>query len=263
MEKIHPEHAKDFANPYKIALIATKDSEGEMHISLISTLMAKGEDRMMCGEFIVGLSKEYFHQYPESGFIIMNLKKEFWSGKMKFRDEISIAGEDFDLFNSMPLYRYNSYFGINKVHYADLVEISDKRALDMGGIIFNTLKVLAAKPFVKCKQKNILKPWAKSLTTKADTLMFLAYEGQDGYPEIVPIIQGQSVCASRIVFTAAPYKKELSNLKKGAKASVYAVNLKMEAVLIKGVFTGFKNGIGSVEIQRVYNPMPPKHGYIY
>lgn len=264
MNKVLQKDAAEFASPYKIALTATKDPEGGIHIALISTLTNKGEDRMMCGEFVTGLSKKYFHDYPEAAFLILGLQKDFWAGKMRFTDEIKIVGEDFDFFNSLPLYRYNCYCGINKVHYAELKEISEKRKLDMAGIVLNTLKVIAAKPFCKIKnKKEVLKPWAKGLMTKADTLMFIGYEDADGYPKLVPIIQGQAAGGGRILFTAKPYDKDLAGLKNGAKASVYAVNLAMEAVLVKGTFTGFKHGIGCIDIERVYNPMPPKHGYIY
>jgi hypothetical protein len=38
----------------------------------------------------------------------------------------------------------------------------------------------------------------------------------------------------------------------------------MEDVLIKGTFNGFDSkGYGYIEIERVYNSMPPIHKYIY
>jgi len=37
----------------------------------------------------------------------------------------------------------------------------------------------------------------------------------------------------------------------------------MENVLVKGVFSGFNKGIATLKIDKVYNSMPPKMGYIY
>ena len=37
----------------------------------------------------------------------------------------------------------------------------------------------------------------------------------------------------------------------------------MEGVLVKGFFYEASGGIGFVEIDKVYNPLPPKAGYIY
>ena len=45
-----------------------------------------------------------------------------------------------------------------------------------------------------------------------------------------------------------------------ARVAVFGANLKFESVLMKGRFSGWKGGMASVEIDRVYNSMPPKHG---
>jgi hypothetical protein len=48
---------------------------------------------------------------------------------------------------------------------------------------------------------------------------------------------------------------------------VFALNLQMESVLVRGEFTGYRRyaGIkaGAIEIDWVYNSMPPKPGPIY
>ncbi|MBK5262253.1 MAG: hypothetical protein JJE17_06750 [Peptostreptococcaceae bacterium] len=264
MNKVNLNDAKDFDNSYKIGLVVMQDDTSDMHITLLSSLMNKGEDKMMFGEFIVGLSKDYIHKNPKTGFFIMNMNKEFWTGKMEFLPEVKTEGEDYIKFNSMPLYRFNTYFGINKVHFADLIDISLRAKLDMGGIIKNALRVTFKKPFMAGdKDKKVLKPWAESLTAKLDTLMFIGYMGEDGYPKMVPIIQGQSATSSRIVFTDKPYKEMLTDLKDNARVAIFIMNLDMETVLVKGNFHGFKKGFGYVDIDKVYNSMPPKHGYIY
>lgn len=264
MNKVSVEDFKDFSNAYKIALVASKDTEGDIHISLLSSLMNKGQDKMMFGEFIVGLSKDFIHINPKAGFLIMSLSKEFWTGKMDFLPEVKTEGEDYIMYNSMPLYRFNTYFGINKVHYAGLVQISKRQKLNMGGIVLNAIKVAAIKKlYGGDRKKMVLKPWAKGLTAKLDTLMFIGYEDKDGYPKLVPIIQGQSASSSRVVFTAKPYADMLADLKDNTRVAVFAAALTMETVLVKGVFRGFTKGIGYVDIDRVYNSMPPKHGYIY
>ena len=42
-----------------------------------------------------------------------------------------------------------------------------------------------------------------------------------------------------------------------------AISMEMESALVKGTFSGFKNGIGYVDVDRVYNSMPPISGYSY
>lgn len=263
MNRINKADEKDFMNCYKIALVSMFDDKGDLHISLLSSLMNKGEDKMMFGQFIEGESKKYIYRNPKSGLIIMNLNKEFWTGKMNFTHSVT-EGEDYIKFNEQPLYRYNSYFGIHRVHYADLIDISEKKKLDMGGIVLNALKVAVLKGFMKGKsEEEPLTPWARKFLGGIGTLMFLAYEDKDGYPVVVPVIQAQASSASRIVLTKKPYAEMLANLKDGSRVAVYGASMNMEAVLVKGVYHEAKVGLAYVDIDTVYNPVPPKHGLIY
>ena len=77
------------------------------------------------------------------------------------------------------------------------------------------------------------------------------------------MIQARSVSNSRILLTPAPYKKLTEGLQDGDRASLFAANLDMEAVLMKGSYRKLAGGFGAVDVDRVYNSMPPLHRYIY
>lgn len=260
--KMTPEDIKAFDTPYKIALVASTDERGDPHISLLSTLMARGESEMMFGRFIVGKSKEYLAQRPEAGFLIMTLDKDFWTGQMRYTKTLS-SGEEYEKYNSHPLFRYNTYFGVDGVFLCDLLNISEKRRLDMPSVILNAMRVLAAKPFRRRKDApKLLTPWADELMKKLDTLAFIAWMDEKGVPAIAPCIQLQSADAGTLVLTDSPYRELLSQIGADARVAVFGANLKFESVLMKGRFTGWHGGLGSVEIDRVYNSMPPKHGVL-
>lgn len=263
MNKINQERdSQDFASPYKIALVACHDESDDVHITLLSSLMNRGEDEMTLGEFVKGLSKNLFHEKPQSAFLIMNLSMDFWTGTMDFYDK-KTEGEEYVIYNDMPLYRFNTYFGVHTVHYAKLREISDRRKLNLAGIGVSIARVLAASPFSKGKGPEVFNAWTRQHTKKLGTLFFLGFTGPDGYPRLLPLIQGRSVSNSRILFTLAPYKTLAAGLKDGARASLYALNLDMEAVLLKGTYRQLAGGLGAVDVDRVYNCMPPVHRYIY
>ncbi|MFB0919267.1 MAG: hypothetical protein QMB62_00060 [Oscillospiraceae bacterium] len=262
-DKVKPEDMKKFETSYKVGLVATVEKNGDPHISLLSTLMAKSEREMMLGKFIVGESKENILENPKTGFLIMSLEKEFWTGRMNYTHMLQ-NGEDYEMYNRQPLYRYNSYFGIDTVYYFNLLNISEGRKLNMAGIIFNSLLVsLSRGKYASEEHPKAMKPWAFELMWKMDTLAFLSYIDKDGYPVIVPCIQLQAVDASTLVLRNAPYKPELSAIPDGARVAVFGANLKFESVLLKGKFSGFKGGTATVAVDRVYNSMPPKQGYIY
>lgn len=261
--RIKPEDMKKFETSYKIGLVATVEPDGDPHISLLSTIMAKSESEMMFGKFIVGESKENILRNPKAGFLIMSLDKEFWTGKMTYTHMLG-SGEDYEMYNRQPLYRYNSYFGIDTVYYFDLAGISDGRKLNMAGVALNSLLVSIARSRYKSEgHKKAMKPWATTLMQKMDTLTFLSWVDADGWPTLLPCIQLQAADAGMLVLKNAPYKAELEAIPAGARVAVFGANLKFESVLLKGTFSGFRRGLATVDIDRVYNGMPPKHGYIF
>jgi len=262
--KMNDATMKAFEGSVKIGLVAVTDESGYPHVSVISTLQGKDPVTMMFGKFVEGSSKDFLVRRPRAGFLIMNPQKEFWYGSMDY-DHVKKEGDDFVMYNNQPLYRYNTYFGINTVYYLKLREISEKNTLPMGQIIKNAIFVLLAKSGVgKAEKKVVLKPWAAKFTAKLDTLKFLSFLGSDGYPKIVPIIQGQSAGGNRIVFRNSPYGELLTEIRPGQKVAILAFAMTMEDILLKGTFSGFdKRGLASVTIEQVYNCMPPVHKLIY
>ena len=263
-ERLNQQMIDEFAKSVKIGLVATIDETDGPHVTVLSTLMGKGEDRMMLGKFVEGLSKEFILVRPKTGFLIMNPQKKFWFGTMDYR-EAKTEGDDYVAYNNQPLYRYNSYFGINTVYYFKLNGISDENVLPMGTIVKNAIRVLLAKRrFADKTRPAVMKPWAEGFIEKLDTLKFLSYVGQDGYPRIVPVIQAQSAGSARILLRNEPYGELLSDVTKGMKVAILAFSMTMETVLVKGTFQGFDGkGFGVLDIERVYNSMPPVHGYVY
>ena len=263
MATINPNDFSDFDNPYKIALISMEEGNGDLHTCLVTSLMNKGEDQMMFGEFIRGMSKKLIYEHPKTGFLIMSISRDFWMGSCDFTHFVT-EGEDYQRINEYPLFRFNTYFGISEVHYADLHDISERRALNMPGVIANATRVMAVKgAYAGDESRQVLRPWAQKFLGELMTLKFISYMGADGYPKIVPIIQAQTASSSRIVFTKAPYSKLLEDLMDGMRVNVYGMSLDMEVVLVKGTYHAGTSRIGFVEIDKVYNSAPPKPGYIY
>lgn len=263
MTNIIPQSAaKAFDTNYKIGLIGTTDMKGDPHITLISTLKAKGDKQMIFGNFVVGESKKYLLSNPKTGFLVMTLDKDFWTGRMDYTGFLG-NGEDHEAYNRTPLFRYNTYFGIDSVYYFDLKNISEGQALDMAGVIANSMLVYAARHMHSKKNaKEGLSPWALNLMQKMDTLCFISWHDKDGYPVIAPCIQLQAADESTLMLSEHPYSDMLKSIEPGARVAVYASNLRFQSVMAKGCFSGFRNGLATINIDRIYNPMPPKHGWL-
>lgn len=259
---VDPNDFKVFEKTEKMALVSTIDDEGDPHISLLTTLMAKDEKTMVVGQFMQGISKENMLKRPKSGFAIISLDMNFWTGLVDWYD-VKTEGDEYIKYNNMQMWRFNTYFGIEKVHYGKLVGISDKRKLDFVGIGINYLKVAMHKKKYIEPNKSVMRPFATKIFNGLTNPKFISFISNDGYPVLVPIVQAQASGNSRIVFSNKPYSQMFEGLKPGARVAVECITMATESVLVKGIFSGFKKGIGFIDIDRVYNSMPPICGYIY
>mgnify|MGYP001144116221 CR=1 FL=1 len=267
LSRIPEEYIKKFEQDNKIGLLATRDHEGYPHLTLISSLQARNDRELIWGQFSEGMSKKNVLENPKTGFLILNFDKEMWRGKVVWTHMESV-GPEFDIFNEKPLFRYNSYFGIGKAHYMDLVEISNKAVLNMLSIGTGAVLSKLVKPAYRRNDiGRILKPFAEKIFNKFDSLKFISYIDSDGFPVIIPIIQAQSADSGRIVFSLKPYGSELRNIPEGTNAAIFCTTMNLEFVLVKGSFKGVRKlgGIhtGVLDIEKVYNSMIPRSGYIY
>ena len=261
-DRISEEARKLFASDSKIALVAVKDGEGYPHITMMSTLMAKDEKSLMFGQFCEGLSKKFINEHPETGFLLMSVDKELWRGRAVFT-HTETTGPEFDIMNNKPLFRYNTYFGIGCVYYLNLLDITDKEALDMGAIIRGALLTRLRKGGERGNENGALGHISRGLADGLSTLKFIAAEDEDGFCRLTPIVQAASSTNGRIVFTGKPYADELKKLKPGQKTAIFVMNLSLESVLTKGVYRGMQHGLCVMDVEKVYNPLMPVPGYIY
>lgn len=266
LKEMPEEYINSFEPTAKVGLIATINPEGLTHISLISSIQANNPKQLIWGQFIEGKSKENVKHNPKTAFFIMNLKKEYWRGKAVWTHEMK-EGPEYIMYNNKPMFRYNSYFGIHTVHFMDLVEISEKSKLNISAIAVGSMMTKLSKGGFRTDKQRILKPWGEDILNKMDTLKFISYIGSDGFPEIIPVIQAQCADSTAIAFSTKPFGEELKKIPEGVQVSLFGMALSMEDILVQGKFNGFRKimgvNTGIINIEKVYNPMPPKMGYIY
>ncbi len=258
---------KVFEPAEKIGLVACVNPDGDIHLTLITSIMACGPSQLTLGQFCMGLSKWYMQMNPKVGFLIMSMDKRLWRGKARWTHK-KTDGPEYEVYNEQPMFRYNAYFGINTVHYLDLVETYGKEKLPMGKIIPAAMTTKVAKSAAATGgQTRILKPFAENLFNQLDSLKFISLLGKDGFPVIIPAIQCQASDSRRIVFSTLPFYDELQAIEAGTSLAILGLNLKMQSVLVRGTFRGFRKyrwmTMGVLDIDWVYNSMPPSHGQIY
>jgi hypothetical protein len=251
----------------KIGILGTVTPEGLPHLTMISTLKASSPTQITFGQFMEGRSKGHLRQNPQAGWLIMTLDRNVWRGKARF-DHTTQSGPDYDFYNNTPLFRYNAYFGIHTVYYLDLVEQSGKAALPMNQVVLAAVKTMLARGLRRAKaMTQVLNPWTVGFLNKLDNLKFIGYIGADGYPVVIPCIQAQAADAEHVLFGTSVYRDELERIPTGAPLALFGMSLNMEDVLVRGRYEGLHRvgGVrcGSLQVDWVYNPMPPVPGQIY
>ena len=245
----------------KVALLGTIDDEGCPHLTFLSSLQSLGEDKITFGQFCVGLSKEFLLQRPACAFLALSADMRWLRGRACFTHTAK-TGPEFDMYNNKPLFRYNAYFGVNTVWYLDLLGITGLQKLPLLKVGSGALLSRAIAPFAAQNEKNALTSFGRALFAGIGFPKFLCTAGEDGLT-IVPVVQATHAGADRIVFVGRPYGKDLRGLAPGARVCVMALNLDMQSVLVKGAYAGKVAGAHVVDIERVYNSMPPASGYIF
>jgi hypothetical protein len=258
---------KSFSKSEKIGIVATINPDGLPHVTLITSIQAIAPEKMTLGEFCKGESKSHIQKNPKIGFLIMTLSKELSRGKAIWT-HLKKEGPEYEMYNNQPMFRYNTYFGINTVHYLDLIETSVLEPLPMSKIVKGALQTIFAKGSRKSGvNEKILSHFAETLFNKLDSLKFISYIGRDGFPVIFPVIQAQASDSRTISFAPSAYQDDIAKIPDGADVAVFCIALSMEDVLIRGKYHAPERSRGiklaSVDINWVYNSMAPNHRQIY
>lgn len=253
-----------FAPSEKVGLVATLNERGEPHVSLLTTISALGPKGLTIGEFSRGLSKDFMARRPKTGFLVMGLDRRLWRG-LAIWTRCAKQGPEYEAYNRQPMFRYNTYFGINTVHYLDLVAVEGPRPLPMASIVGATLATAIKAPFARpARGPAVLPPAALSILDAMASLNFLAWTDADGFPRLAPALQARSAGPSRIVFTPGPWKADIGLVPEGAKVALFSMNLGMESFLARGDLVKLKGkGLLGIELDFLYNSAPPLHGQVY
>jgi hypothetical protein len=256
-----------FEAPMKVGLLATVNDAGLPHLTLISTLQAASPMQLIWGQFTEGLSKAFVRRNPKTGFLIMTLDRTLWRGKADWT-HIAKSGAAYEMYNNTPMFRYNAYFGVHSVHYMDLLAHYGRESLPMAQIVRAAVSTRVAKALWKAPAaKKVLNRWTRGLLDGMSNLKFLAYVDAEGYPEIIPVIQALTADREHVVFASSVYGPELRAIPDGATVAFFGMSLDMEDVLLRGVYHGVRpiGGIrcGLLQVNWVYNSMPPKPQQIY
>ncbi len=261
------QEAVEFTFPEIMAkFVATIDSDGDPHITMIASNKAVNEETVKWGQFTEGSSKKNILVNPKQGILFMTAEMPFKFLQIKADyDYCSTEAEDAVDFNQTDLMRYNVYMRVYKTYFNKVKAASAIRDINLFGII----KGIVANLFGKRKYKtgNLeerLPKFGMKLFNGPIFPKFIAYlDPKDNYPVIIPCFQARAIENKTIIFTLSQFKEDLKRIPEKAKVGVFVMDFELETLLVKGTFQGISGSRGVIDIEKVYNSMPPQQGYIY
>lgn len=259
--------AMEFMMPdVMVKLLATIDAEGYPHVTLLTCNIPASPDTIKWGQFTQGTSKKNVLERPEQGLLYMNISMpfKFLQVKAHFK-RISLEGEDAEHFNKMDLLRYNAYLNVEKVYFNEVVGARPVRSLGLFGVVKGIVSSLFRKGKFKTGEVDPRLPaFGQELFNAAIFPKFIAYvDPADGYPVIVPCFQIRSVERKTLLFTRSQFADDLEAIPPGVKVGAFALDFETRSLLVKGTYEGIRHKRGAINIEQVYNSMPPKAGMVY
>ena len=247
-------------------LVSTIDPKGNPHITMIASNKAVDEKIVKWGQFTDGTSKENVIRNPKQGIIFMTAEMPFKFLQIKADyDYCSTEAEDAVDFNQTDLMRYNVYMRVYKTYFNKVKATSSVRDIKLVGIVKGIIANLFGKRKYKTgKREERLPEFGMKLFNGPIFPKFIAYiDPTDNYPIIIPCFQARAIENKTITFTFSQFKEDLNNIPVGAKVAVFVMDFELETLLAKGTYSGKQGSRGVINIEQVYNSMPPQAGYIY
>jgi hypothetical protein len=255
----------EFTKPEVMAkFVSTIDEDGYPHITFITSNVAISAKRIKWGEFTRGRSKGHVVKRPQQGIIYMNVAPpfKFLQAKVKM-DSWSLEGSDAEDFNKMMLFRYNTYMRVYRVFFNDLIAARPLRPIPLMGIVKGVIQN-KLKSFGKTGTPDPrLEKIGNQLFNGGLNPKFLSYIDTDGYPVILPVFQARAVEGKTIAVPYTQFKEDLMAIPDGAKVSVFAMNFESINQMVKGTVKNKESWGMMIDIEKIYNSMPPKAGYLY
>jgi len=253
----------------KLAVVATLDPGELPHVTLITSLQAKDPERLMFGQFCEGRAKANLKADPRAGFLVLDGSGRVISGTARWSGDAT-SGADYEAYNRKPMFRYNAYSGIHRVHYLELLSLGGDQQANFTRAAAAGLINAAARLWPRRRRgANALTPWALRHLNSLRTLKFASVVAADGYPRIAALLPCAALGRDRLVFGATLLGMDTGAIEAGAAVAVLGLNLQFESVLVRGRVAGFTRSVGLgrrvrvIEIEEVYNSMPFKQGPIY
>ena len=259
-----PQYVRPVYDQEEVAkFLATTSAEGDPNVALIVSQVPVGLDRLVFGEFMMVKTRKNLDENPRVASLAVTEKLEMAGFKAEVVDWVQ-SGPYIDRINNIEFFRYNAYAGI---HNAAVMVVRDILPLptrvSYPAFVRDFVMVRAAGG---CRDEGgveIPGPVADKLNGIM-VVKVLAFQGEDGYPGIVPVFAARTCAKGMVRFKVTGYNRSLERLDLPARVAINVLTMDLLTYQVKGELLRFEKArgvlTGVVRVDEVYSSIPPLVG---
>lgn len=245
--------------------LATTSADGEPNVALIVSQIPVEPDRLVFGEFMMVKTKKNLDENPRVASLAVTEKLEMAGLKAEVVDWVQ-TGPYIDRINNIAFFRYNAYAGIHNVAVVavrKILELPSRVSYFTYARDFVLMRAAAGKGGGGGRGVEIPGP-VKEKLNGLTVVKVLAFQGDDGFPGIVPVFATRSAVKGEVRFKLTDYNRALESLDVPLRVAINVLTMDLLTYQLKGELLRFEDswGIrtGVVRVDEVYSSIPPLVG---
>jgi hypothetical protein len=241
--------------------LATLDANGRPNCVPVISITPYDDETLVFGEFLMQKSRANLLQNEKVGVAVLNEAFEGWSLKGTFTG-FETSGEHFEFVNRTPMLRYNAYTSVRAAGLIRVEEVSEKRRLSKGRLLFDFLRVSAAASLARasgngrrCMPRQVEEKFRRMSAVRA-----IAFRDADGFPRAFPVMACVAAGPNRLIAGDPLLNAHASAVPDGAEVAVSVITTDPIAYQVKGLYRRKRAGQAIVDLTECYSASPPLLG---
>jgi hypothetical protein len=239
--------------------LATLDAQGKPNVVVITSIDALDERTLFFGEFLIWKTRENLGVEPRVAVAVVTEDLALWTLRGRFR-EFQDRGPLLERLNQKEMFRYNAYLRISRAGVIDVEAVTGTWKLSKLRVAAELLPLKAASLLAGAWPGRALPGRVVEKFARTQAVKFLAFRGEDGYPEIVPAFSLVPTRSATMLFGTGLFAAQMRRIPKGARVAASVLTFDAISYQVKGVYAGQTLGVGRLKVDEVYSASPPLAG---
>lgn len=243
--------------------LATLDGQANPNVVPIISLDTVGDGKLVFAEFLIYKTRANLERDPRTAACVITEDLHVWTMQADF-EGFRDSGSYLDHLNAKEMFRYNAYVGVRRAAVFELRKMTGERKLSKLNVALELLPPMLLGTVSGRRRRSGLPARVAEKFARSQALKVMAFQGPDGYPEIVPLFSLMPDASDSMVFGTRLFRSELRTLKPGARVAAAVITMDPVAYQLKGVFEGSRVGVagrlGRIRVDELYSASPPLPG---